>query len=93
MRNVLWIEADPETYSKLLDNLFSYRGSLKSAAENFVVSDKDGKAEFFVTSNNVSSSLMELDKHEAIYPDTKFKKKILVETKKLDSYLKRILAL
>ncbi len=93
-KNVLWIEADPETYKKLVENVtpsgvtkilnnLTYPSTI---TENFAVSDQNGTADFFITSNKYSSSLLELNLHESVYPDIYADGKITVNTKRLDTY-------
>lgn len=83
---VLWIEADPDTYNKLTNNV--HPDGDKVITKNFAVSNKDGTATFFRTNNEDSSSLLELKDHKMVYPDVSFKENITVVTKKLDSYFK-----
>lgn len=86
VQDVLWIEADPKTYAKLVDNIIINKDLPNSIAENFAASNENGEAEFYITSNKVSSSLMQLDLHKSVYPEIKFEETIMVKTKKLDTY-------
>lgn len=86
VKDVLWIEADPDTYTKLQNEVSS--SSINSKTENFAASDIDGEAEFYITNNKVSSSLMDLHLHKSVYPDVDLERKIKVQTRSLDSYFK-----
>lgn len=94
--DVLWIEANPEAYKKLLERVepegivkkvksYFYTSTMTA---NFAASDKDGFADFFITDNKDSSSLLELGLHQNVYPNVLPEKTIRVTTKRLDNYFK-----
>lgn len=84
IENVLWIEADPDTYKKLLENVKP--NGTTCIAENFAVTNENGIAKFHRTNNGQSSSLLELNLHKVIHPDVLFKETIEVTQKRLDTY-------
>jgi FkbM family methyltransferase len=80
IKNRCWIEADPESYNKLVANVPDSDVKL-----NVAVSDRDGSALFLVTSNGGSSSLLPLKKHRVRYPSIVVKKQIIVPCRRLDT--------
>lgn len=93
--DIVWIEANPETHEKLLDNL-SMRGAYndqdRGAEQVFVnacLSDKDGESvTFHVTSHTASSSFLDLDLHKKYYPDIVVTKEIPLTTKTFETVVK-----
>jgi len=63
INNRCWIEADPETFKKLLDRLTIY-----DIALNYAVCDRDEIMQFIRTNNDQSNSLYKLKDHSICYP-------------------------
>lgn len=89
-KRVLMIEANPDVFQHLT--------TLKSdicdlISLNVAVSDKKGTAPFYITSDGkgegeMSSSLLKLKEHKALYPDIYQDKTIETKTDRLDDILK-----
>lgn len=79
----MWIEADSDTYKKLLENVKP--NGTTCIAENFSVTNENEIAKFHRTNNGQSSSLLELNLHKIIHPDVLFKETIEVTQKRLDT--------
>jgi FkbM family methyltransferase len=63
---VVWVEADPDTHAGLVERLDGRR----QRAVQAVITDTDGAAvDFFVTSNNRSSSVLPMKLHLREHPD------------------------
>jgi len=82
-KNRLFIEAQPDTFLKLKENL----QSSSAFVENVAISDKVGTATFNVLSNGQSSSLLKPTKHLEIYPDFPQLDTIIVNTTTVDTLL------
>lgn len=82
--NRCWIEADPESYNKLVTNVPGTDVKL-----NVAVSDRDGSALFLVTNNGQSSSLLSLKKHRVRYPTIVAEKQIIVPCRRLDTLVEQ----
>ena len=84
---IIGFEANPEVYNIALKNC---EGNKNIYIHNAAISDKNETATFYVTSNNVSSSLNKINDKEVNVEDytTKLdlKNKVSVEAKKLDEY-------
>jgi FkbM family methyltransferase len=84
--NVIWIEADTDTFKVLNDKLSNYKNN-KSFC--FAASNLDGQElNFNVTNNGESSSLLELKEHLIEHPHISVINKKKVFTKKIDSFVK-----
>jgi FkbM family methyltransferase len=66
VKNVVWVEANPAVFEMLHNNTARYPGNV---AYNALISDKDGEqAEFNITNNGESSSMLKLDRHKQHHP-------------------------
>ncbi len=82
IRNVIFVEPDPETFSilsKKKSEICNVR-FLNVAVSNFI-----GSAKFYVTNNKESSSLLKLKGHAEAYPNIVVTKEINVNVVTLDS--------
>lgn len=84
IKNRCWIEADPESYNKLVENVPASDVKL-----NVAVSDRDGSALFLVTNNGQSSSLLPLKKHRVRYPTIVAEKQIIVPCRRFDTLVEQ----
>ena len=82
IQNVLWIEANKDVYEKLFEKL----GHIKSYSFfNHLISDKDDKEyTFYVTNNNESSSILQLEDHLIEHPHIYVSDKKQLSSKTLD---------
>lgn len=84
VQNVLFIEANPEVYKRLEQNISGLPGV---GAVNCAVSDFDGDIILHVTSMDQSSSILPLKHHRDIYPDITETMKVSVPSRTLDTLL------
>ena len=83
---VLWVEAIPEIYDKLIANISDYRGHAASCACVHEIAGLE--LDFNVSSNDgQSSSIFEFGTHSQSHPDVTFTKKIKVITERADNLL------
>ena len=84
--SVIWIEPIPEVFDSLEANL---SGVQKQIAIKALVTDVDNaEYEFHLANNNgASSSILELNLHQDIWPDVSFKKTIKLYSKTLSSLM------
>ncbi len=93
--NVAWVEPIPDVFRALQSNIQAYP---KQRAFNYLVTDKDGQSyEFHVANNDgASSSILELELHEKLWPDIAYTRTLslkgitlcsLVEAEQLDKGL------
>jgi FkbM family methyltransferase len=83
---VLWIEALPDAYARLLKNLEAY--PKQSAAQALLADVDDRVFEFNVASNEgASSSIFDFKEHARIWPDISFVTKVSLKSKKLSTLL------
>jgi FkbM family methyltransferase len=90
IENVIWIEAIPEVYDKLLLHLDSLGCSGETVmCINACVGDVNGKKVVFHESNNESqsSSYLDLGVHAEIHPTVKYIRDIPMETYRIDTIL------
>ena len=87
VKNVLFIEANPVVYERLKTKVASYP-NVKTV--NCAISNENSTVELHVTSNEQSSSILPLKKHQEIYPHIKETHKVKVESKKLDTLLQEL---
>ena len=86
VNNVIWIEADPDTFNKLSGIVSDIGGNL---AYCFAASDTENDSvDFNVASNGESSSLLEMDKHLIHHPHIEIVNHKKVKTRKVDNFLK-----
>lgn len=99
IKNVIWIEGNPDLYSVLqtkintskkhLFGLYKTKPFKKHLALNYLVSDQDGKEyEFKITNNGESSSILELDQHLKYHPHIHVVDRKILSSKKLDTIIK-----
>jgi FkbM family methyltransferase len=82
--NIIWIEANPEIYKKILENSIGPNEKLF----NYTISDKDNEiVDFHITNNGQSSSILELDKHKIYHPSIFVTNTIKTNTKRMDSII------
>ncbi len=84
IKRQIWIEAIPEVYTVLKENL---KSNPDAKAINACISDRDGEqVTFHIASNGgQSSSMLEFDTHSKVHPDVKFVKDITLITERIDS--------
>lgn len=84
IKKVIWVEANPDIFTKLQANIKAYPGHSAVLA---CVGDEDGKDVTFHVSNNAgqSSSFLELGTHKKQHPDVKYVADIPMQTKRIDS--------
>jgi FkbM family methyltransferase len=84
--NVLWIEANPSIYQRLIQNISRYENQI---ALNCLLTDvNDKQYEFHVSNNNgESSSIFELHHHKEIWPDVTYSSKLHLNSKTLSTLL------
>lgn len=85
--SVVWIEPIPNIFQALKNNLKDFPGQI---ALNGLVTDVDnGEYQFHLANNNgASSSILELNLHQDIWPDVTFEKSINLRSKTLTTLLK-----
>jgi FkbM family methyltransferase len=81
---VAWIEPNPELWSKLESKIIPFGHELHKCAAG----EKEGVLDFHVSSNSLSSSLLELGRHKDIYPSITYVKTVKVDVKPLDAIFK-----
>jgi FkbM family methyltransferase len=84
IKNVIWVEANPEVYQTLVMNVAQYG----HRHFNFCVGDENKEEVIFHISNNgsQSSSVLELGTHKQQHPDVKFTHDIKVPMFRIDSF-------
>lgn len=87
IRKVIWVEADPTLFPKLVAHVSPYGHRALKAC----VSDKDGDRRPFHIANNKgqSSSLLELGTHKQAHPEVKYVGDIEMSTIRVDSLLRK----
>lgn len=83
IKDVVWIEANPEIFDRLVVNISPYP---KQVAYNYCIGDEHGKAVIFHISNNASqsSSVLELGTHKIAHPEVSYVKDIPLVMKRID---------
>lgn len=83
IKNVIWIEGNPDLMQRLNANLSPYPGQ---AAFNYVIGDEDGKDVVFHVSNNASqsSSILELGTHKIAHPEVHYVKDHKLKMRRID---------
>ncbi len=86
IQKVVWVEAIPNIYAKLLDNISRFPGNV---AINECVGDEDEKDVTFHVANNggQSSSILEFGTHSTTHPDVKFVYDLQLKMRRLDTLL------
>lgn len=84
--DVLWVEAIPEVYEKLKENITPFRNQM---AFNACLSNVNGQEIVFNVSNNESqsSSMLELGTHILIHPEVHYIEQITMKTIRADKLL------
>lgn len=83
IKNVIWVEANPEVYEKLVINVsgFGHR------CFNFCVGDENKDTVLHVSNNgSQSSSVLDLGTHKIQHPDVHYTHDIVVPMMRLDSF-------
>jgi FkbM family methyltransferase len=85
---VLWVEALPDVFQKLTNNLRNYP---KQRAVNALVTDKEGEHYDFHVSNNAgeSSSIFDFKGHREIWPEVNFTRTIRLCSTTLPTLLRK----
>ena len=84
--SVIWIEPIPEIFSELQNNLTGV--SKQIAIRGLVTDQNDAEYHFNLASNNgASSSILDFNLHQDIWPDIKFDKTISLYSKTLPTLL------
>lgn len=83
IKKQVWIEANPEIFSRLAVNL---SGNPDAMAFNYCIGDEQGKEVVFHISSNgsQSSSVLELGTHATVHPDVTFVKDLTMTMHRLD---------
>ncbi|MDY7002605.1 MAG: FkbM family methyltransferase [Cyanobacteriota bacterium] len=87
VKNVLFIEANPVVCERLQTKVASYP-NVKTV--NCAISNENATVDLHVTSNEQSSSILPLKKHQEVYPHIKETHQVKVESKKLDTLLQEL---
>lgn len=101
VEQVLWFEANPESFKLLQENItprllspdFESRAQRfsRNRAFNVCLSDADDEdVEFYVTSNfrSASSSMLKLGKHSEHYPQITVQQTLKLKTKRFDTFVR-----
>lgn len=85
--SVVWIEPIPGVFETLKSNLIGFPSQI--AIRDLVTDLENAEYEFHLANNNgASSSILELNLHQEIWPDVVFEKTIKLSSKTLPSILK-----
>ena len=86
--SVLWVEALPDVFQKLTNNLRNYP---KQRAVNALVTDQEGEHYDFNVSNNAgeSSSIYDFQGHKEIWPEVNFTRTIRLRSTTLPALLRK----
>ena len=87
--NVLWVEAAPDIFAKLCENIGTYPSQ---TAANCLLTDRDDAEYVFHIANNYgeSSSILELHDHKKIWPEVRFERDVKLRSITLDSLLVKL---
>lgn len=87
VKNVIWVEAIPEVFNQLVENVKDIPGSV---CINACVYDKDDEEVEFKIANNEgqSSSILDFGHHAVIHPSVKYIDSFKTKTKRVDTLLK-----
>jgi FkbM family methyltransferase len=83
--SILFIEANPEIYSILNQNMAGKRAFTECVA----ITDREGQSAFYVTDNGQSSSVLTLKRHKDLHPSVNQVGVITVNTTTIDSFLEQ----
>lgn len=81
---VIYVEANPNFYQKLLKNVNKRKQGITISTYNFAASEKEEKMPFYVTNNGQSSSLLKLKNHKILHPSIHEVETIMVDAKPID---------
>ena len=86
--DVLWVEALPAVYEKLVANL---RDFPRQKAVQALVTDRDGDEFDFHVSNNdgLSSSIFDLKDHRKLWPEVEFTQTVRLRSSTLETVVRR----
>jgi len=85
IKNVVWIEAIPEIFQMLKDNIQGYPGH---SAINACIYDQDGvELTFHISDNIQSSSILELGTHAIVHPDVHYVRELKLMSSRADSLI------
>ena len=85
LEKIYLFEPIPELYNHLITNF----GNLDYISMYpYAITDFDGEAEFFITNNYESSSLLKLKKHKEVYPHIYESEKVTVLCRKLNTVIR-----
>lgn len=85
IKKQIWIEANPEIFSKLIQNV---AGNTEATCFCLAAGDEFKTAQFHISSNaGQSSSVLELGTHKDVHPDVTYVKTINVPMVRLESIL------
>ncbi len=86
IQRVVWIEAIPNIYAKLCQNIARFPGNI---ALNELIGDEDEKEVTFHVANNggQSSSMLEFGTHSTTHPDVKFIYDLKLKMSRLETIL------
>jgi FkbM family methyltransferase len=88
IKNIIWVEADPDVYNSLCENLRSYPDSKCFLA---CVSNRDGEPIQFKISSNKgqSSSILKLKEHAKLYPHVVVVREVQLKSVTFDTLLQQ----
>ena len=86
--NVVWIEAIPDVYERLLRNI---QNLPDQRAYRALLTDKEGEVYSFKVANNggASSSIFDFDKHAEIWPEIQYEEEIQLTSTTLKNLMSR----
>lgn len=85
IKDVIWIEGNPEIFLKLVENISKYPNQI---AFNVCISDKREDIIMHISNNgSQSSSILELGTHKIAHPEVHFVKDIPVKTQRIDNII------
>ena len=84
INNIIWVEANPDIYNKILP----YQSSTEHFY-NYIICESDNETRtLFITNNGMSSSILELNLHKTHYPQICVSDAVTVNTKKVDTLIR-----
>ncbi len=84
VKNIVFVEANPVVFERLKKNIID---ETNIKAVNCAINNLDGETTLYVTSNDLSSSILRLKYHQEIYPSIIESHQVRVQSKRLDSLL------
>jgi FkbM family methyltransferase len=90
VKNILWIEGNPEIYNKI-EYINNSNLNLKEKVINALISDKDDvEYDFKITNNGQSSSILDLERHKIFHPDVYVIESQKLLSKRMDTLIKQL---